>query len=147
MPSFKTLLSWLGFRSTDTDFDGWIARQPLPKVTFPKIIDVASPPPNESVQPDVFYRIMRGEQPKWTMFLCPCGCRSVITLSLQFAHRPHWTVGASKKRRPSLRPSVWRDIGCLSHFIVEDGRIYWCGDTGISPYDARRRYQILDTKT
>lgn len=133
MSRFRTLLSRLGLGSAETDFDAWIARQPLPEITFPKITDVAIPPPNEAVQPDVFYRVMRNKRPKWALLACPCGCRSVITLSLQRAHWPHWTVRASKERRPSMRPSVWRDIGCLSHFWVEDGRIYWCSDTGLPP--------------
>ncbi len=134
MPPFKKLFRLLAPGSAETDFDAWITRQPLPAITFREITDVASPPANEAVLPDVFYRVMRNEQPKWALFLCPCGCRSVITLSLQLAHRPHWTVCASKERRPSMRPSVWRDIGCFSHFWVEDGRIYRCGDTGSPPW-------------
>jgi len=134
MSRFKAFFNWLGFESAETDFDAWVARQPLPPVTFHEINDVASPPPNDSVRPGVFFRVMRNDQPKWALFLCPCGCRSVVTLSLQLAHRPHWTVRESKNRRPSMRPSVWRDIGCLSHFWVEDGRIYWCGDTGSPPW-------------
>jgi hypothetical protein len=134
MPPFKTFLNWLGLGSAETDFEAWITRQPVPAITFPDIRDVASPPPNEAVQPGVFYRVVRNDQSKWALFLCPCGCRSVITLSLQLAHRPRWTVHASKERRPSMRPSVWRDIGCLSHFWIEDGRVYWCSDTGSPPW-------------
>ena len=137
MPRFEKFLSWLGFESTETDFDDWIARQLLPAITFTRIEDVASPPPNEAVQPGAFYRVMRNDQPKWALFLCPCGCRSVIALSLQLAHRPHWTLRESEERRPSMKPSVWRDIGCFSHFWVEDGRIYRCDDTGSPPV---RRY-------
>jgi hypothetical protein len=134
MPRFRTFLNWLGLGSAETDFEVWIARQPVPAITFPEIKEVVSPPPNEAVQPGVFYRVLRNDQPKWALFLCPCGCRAVITLSLQLAHRPHWTVRASKDRRPSMRPSVWQDIGCFSHFWVEDGRIYWCSDTGSPPW-------------
>ncbi|MHB1142823.1 MAG: DUF6527 family protein [Sulfuricaulis sp.] len=138
MSRFRTFLNWLGFGSAETDFEAWIARQPMPAISFSEITDVALPPPNEAVRPNTFYRVMRNDQSKWALFLCPCGCGAVITLSLQFAHWPHWTVRASKNRRPSMRPSVWRDIGCLSHFWIEDGCIYWCSDTGISPIDARR---------
>lgn len=137
MPLSKALFSWLGLGSTETDVDAWIARQPVPAIVFPEIKNVASPPPNEEVEPGVFYQVMRGDKPKWTLFLCPCGCRSVITLSLQPVHRPHWTIRLSHDGRPSMRPSVWRDIGCLSHFWVDDGRSYWCNDTGTPP---RLRY-------
>ena len=138
MSRFSSLLGWFGLGTAETDFDAWIARQPLPAITFAGITDVSAPPPNNAVQPAVFYRVMRNELPKWALFQCPCGCRSVITLSLQPVHRPHWTVRTSKGRRPSMRPSVWRDMGCFSHFWVEDGRVYWCGDTGILPNQARR---------
>ena len=138
MPRFRTFLDWLRLGSAETDFDAWITRQPAPAIAFPEIRDVASPPSNEVVQSSIFYRVLRNDQPKWALFLCPCGCRAVVTLSLQFAHRPHWTVRASRNCRPSMRPSVWRDIGCLSHFWIEDGRVYWCSDTGFLPSDARR---------
>lgn len=133
MSRFKVFFSWLWSRSTERDFEAWIARQPQPAITFSEINEVVSPPPNESVQAGAFYRVMRDNKPKWALFLCPCGCHSVVTLSLQRAHWPHWNVRASAERRPSLRPSVWRDVGCLSHFWVEDGRVYWCGDTGSPP--------------
>lgn len=139
MPRSNTFLSWLRLGSAETDFDAWIAGQPSPAITFQQISDVEAPPLNELVQSGVFYRVMRIDRAKWALFLCPCGCRSVITLSLQHAHRPHWTVRASRDSRPSMRPSVWRDIGCRSHFWIEDGRVYWCSDTGISPNDANTR--------
>lgn len=132
MPRFDAFLAWLRLRSSD--LDTWLSREPLPPLHFTEITDVASPPPEDVVAPGVFYRVLRDDKPKWALFHCPCGCRSVITLSLQCAHRPHWIVRSNKNGRPCLRPSVWRDIGCLSHFIVEDGRIYWCGETGSSPW-------------
>lgn len=142
MSRFKMPFSWLGSGSNETDFETWIARQPLPAITFPEVRDVASPPSDETVQSGVFYRVMRDDKPKWALFACPCGCNAVITLSLQLAHRPHWNVRTGKGHRPSVRPSVWRDIGCLSHFWIEDGRIYWCGDSGNSPNESRRREWI-----
>jgi hypothetical protein len=129
MSRFRPFLNWLRTNSTEKNFKAWIARQPLPLITFLEINDVEFPPSNEEIHPGIFYRVMRNKAPKWALFLCPCGCRAVITLSLQLIHRPHWTVRASRNRRPSMRPSVWRDIGCLSHFWIEDGRVYWCKDT------------------
>jgi hypothetical protein len=113
----------------------WMARHKLPPVTFAELLDVISPPPDTDVREGVFYRVMRGDTPKWALFLCPSGCRSVVTLSLQAVHVPHWTVQPSSNQRPSVRPSVWRDIGCYSHFFVEDGRVYWCMNSGSPPYD------------
>lgn len=143
MPRFKNLLRWLGFASDGTEFESWVSRQPAPSITFKEITDVGSPPANELVQGRVFYRVLRDEKEKWALFLCPCGCGAVITLSLQHVHRPHWEVRLSRKRRPSLRPSVWRDIGCLSHFWIEDGRVYWCGNSGSSPWVRKTRKGAL----
>jgi len=133
MKPLNTLLRWLGLEITETELDAWVARQPPPAISFQEIKDVASPPPDEAVEPGVFFRVMRGDKPKWVLFQCPCGCRTVITLSLQLAHRPHWGAHRSKQHRPSLRPSVWRDVGCFSHFVVDDGRVYWCADSGSPP--------------
>jgi hypothetical protein len=82
-------------------------------------------PPLESVLDGVVHVVAPNESPMWAMLRCPCGCTAVITLSLQRVHRPHWTVGISAEGRASLRPSVWRDVGCRSHFWVLDGRVYW----------------------
>jgi hypothetical protein len=126
---------------SERGFDRWLARQPLPSITFPELTDVPMPPMNDGVRPGGFYRVMRKGRPKWVLFLCPCGCESVITLSLQRIHRPHWTVRRSDNKRPSMSPSVWRITGCLSHFWVYDGRVYLCNDTGSppSPHSAIRK--------
>lgn len=137
MSPFRTFLDWLERGTSNTDFDAWIERQPKPPVLFAAITDVTSPPLNASIIPGVFYRVMLRDKPRWALFLCPCGCRAVITLSLQQAHRPRWHVNPSTEYRPVLRPSVWRDVGCFSHFWVNDGRIYWCHDTGVSPNETR----------
>ena len=47
----------------------------------------------------------------------------------------------------SLSPSVWRQGGCESHFIVWRGRIIWCGrfedDNREPAYDAAFEAQVL----
>jgi hypothetical protein len=130
--------------SSETDeFYRWITRQPIPPITFNAITDVGAPPSNEQVSAGVFYKVARNDQAKWALFLCPCGCGDVITLSLQTAHHPRWQEYPSKDSRPTLRPSVWRDVGCFSHFILQDGRIYWCNDTGISPDVVRKRFHRI----
>lgn len=117
----------------------WRRGRRRPPITYPTIFFAESAPQNSEIRPGTVTIVAPKKQPKWALFLCPNGCGAVITLSLQLAHKPHWTVYKSNEGRPTLRPSVWRDVGCLSHFILEDGRIYWCGNTGISP-NAVRRY-------
>jgi hypothetical protein len=118
-------------------------RPPLPPVSYPKLSMVFQPPRNQEIATgSVTVVVSPSRQPKWAMFLCPCGCQSVITLSLQPTKRPHWRFETTKGDRPTLQPSVWRDVGCMSHFFLEDGRIYWCSDTGSSPDKVRRHRNL-----
>lgn len=59
---------------------------------------------------------------------CPCGCGSLIQLSLARDSRPSWRVRRHRDGTVSLLPSVWRTVGCRSHFILYKGRIFWCRD-------------------
>lgn len=61
---------------------------------------------------------------------CPCGCKATIQLNLLPDTRPCWTLSTQKDGRVSLSPSVWRKIGCRSHFFVRRGRVEWCGRSG-----------------
>lgn len=56
---------------------------------------------------------------------CPDGCGEHLTINLDPRAGPAWRYygcGADV----SLYPSVWRDSGCRSHFIIWRSRIYWC---------------------
>jgi hypothetical protein len=111
---------------------GWFKREPRPRIRFEAIAAVDRPPNNNAVADGVFYFVSQNQKPRWVLFRCPSGCGEVITLSLQKAHYPHWRLTRTRGGRPTLYPSIWRDVGCLSHFWVYDGRIYWCRDTGSS---------------
>jgi hypothetical protein len=108
-------------------------RGPLPPIAFPELEVSEQPPANSQVAEARMYLVRSHERSRWLIFLCPCGCKNVITLSLQKIHRPHWLLRQSRNVRPSLYPSVWRDVGCHSHFWISDGRVFWCGDTGTDP--------------
>lgn len=136
MSPIDRFLRWL--RGPQGDFESWIERQPKPVVRFDHIEEVGFPPANDAVKKNHFYLVAREGKQRWALFSCPCGCKAVVTLSLQAVHRPRWTVRASGARRPTLRPSVWRDVGCMSHFFVHDGRVYWCGDSGTPPCEYNR---------
>ncbi|WP_338341959.1 DUF6527 family protein [Shinella sp. WSC3-e] len=45
------------------------------------------------------------------------------------AGKPRWDIAVDAKGRPTLRPSVWRNTGCKSHFWLRSGRIVWCGNS------------------
>ena len=65
-----------------------------------------------------------GEQ--WSVALrCPCGCNAVLQLSLHREGRPRWHLTCHKDGSVSLSPSVWRRVGCGSHFFLRRGRVEW----------------------
>lgn len=67
---------------------------------------------------------------KWAYFRCPCGCGEVIMLPLVQSRHPRWTVTVDHDGRPSVEPSVRQVSGCLSHFLIRQGQIVWCEDSG-----------------
>jgi len=57
---------------------------------------------------------------------CPCGCGDAIELNLLTQVRPSWIADRHADGAVTLTPSVWRQKGCGSHFILRHGRILWC---------------------
>jgi len=58
--------------------------------------------------------------------VCPCGCGSVLNMNLLPDERPCWRVEQHASGAVSLFPSVWRQVGCRSHFWFREGRVHWC---------------------
>ena len=92
---------------------------------FPNIRVVEKTPPNSAITERDFVEVVYKGKPMWALFKCPCNCGSVISLSLQALHTPHWELRRSPWQRPTLYPSVFRTTGCRSHFWVRDGNIEW----------------------
>ena len=63
-------------------------------------------------------------------FMCPCGCGDVLEVALIKDAMQSWTLSVDAENRPTLHPSIWRTIGCRSHFWIRKGHIHWCGKTG-----------------
>lgn len=57
---------------------------------------------------------------------CPDGCGDNLTINLDPRSDKAWRF-YRKRRQVSLFPSVWRDSGCGSHFILWNHTILWCG--------------------
>ena len=72
------------------------------------------------------YLAGEGEHLWAAAMICPCGCGEVIELNLLKQVRPCWSIKEHSDGLISLRPSVWRQKGCRSHFVVRHGRIDWC---------------------
>lgn len=76
---------------------------------------------------------------------CPDGCGETLVVNLDPRAGKAWRLRL--RGGPTLYPSVWRDGGCESHFIVWSGRILWCGpeDEGDQEpaYDRRLEDRLL----
>ena len=90
--------------------------------------------------------LVRRGQPRSLLIACPDGCGETLAVNLDPRAGPAWRMYGNDKA-VSLSPSVWRQGGCESHFIVWRGRIIWCGrfeDENQEPaYDAALEAQVL----
>lgn len=56
---------------------------------------------------------------------CPDGCGEQLTINLDHRAGPAWRHYVDDAAL-SIYPSIRRDTGCKSHFIVWRSKIYWC---------------------
>lgn len=69
-------------------------------------------------------RVRRGGRDRWLMIKCPSGCGDTISLNLDSRTGHAWHL-YERKGKLTLYPSVWRDIGCRSHFILWANTVDW----------------------
>ncbi len=65
--------------------------------------------------------------PRWLLLRCPCGCGEEIPVNLDARAGKAWRLYKSDSTGLTLFPSVWRDTGCESHFVVWRDRILMFG--------------------
>ena len=83
-------------------------------------------PPENPTQERVY--IVGENGAHWcVIFICPCGCGETINLNLLPQTRPRWTVQVDAEKKVTLSPSVWRKVGCKSHFYLRGSVVQWCG--------------------
>jgi hypothetical protein len=91
-----------------------------------KLITVEGDTPPQTVRAKRIY-LAHEDGTDWAVaMLCPCGCGDRLELMLLTEVRPSWRLLVDEKGLPSLKPSVWREKGCGSHFWLKAGRIVWC---------------------
>lgn len=61
--------------------------------------------------------IERG-RPRLLLLSCPCGCGEEFPINLDPRVGPAWRLYGSGQSGYSLFPSVWRESGCKSHYII-----------------------------
>ncbi len=59
------------------------------------------------------------------VLLCPSGCGEEVLINLDPRVGPAWRF-YTKRKKVTLYPSVIRESGCLSHFIIWYDKIFWC---------------------
>jgi len=62
--------------------------------------------------------------PRLLVMNCPDGCGEVLRINLDRRAGKAWRLYRDETGI-SLYPSVWRDTGCRSHFILWSDGIYW----------------------
>lgn len=73
--------------------------------------------------------------------LCPCGCRQVLHMNLLEDERPCWETVIHEDGTVSLHPSIWRKVGCKSHFWLRQGQVRWCD---LRPSMWRRLFRFFE---
>jgi hypothetical protein len=68
------------------------------------------------------------DQPRWLIIRCPCGCGEDIPINLDRRAGKAWRYYERGGRGATVFPSVWRDSGCESHFIIWGGHILLLDD-------------------
>ncbi|MGD0769918.1 MAG: DUF6527 family protein [Tepidisphaeraceae bacterium] len=79
----------------------------------------------DKLKPHTLYVECEGKRQWLAAMLCPCGCRETLHMSLLSDDRPRWKLTIHRDGTPSLSPSIWRHVGCRSHFFLRNGRIRW----------------------
>lgn len=60
---------------------------------------------------------MRGK-PRSLLLCCPCGCGEIFPLNLDSRVGPAWRLWRNPGPTLTVFPSVWRESGCCSHFVI-----------------------------
>lgn len=110
-------------------------------LTLKAIVDSRAEAGTKLTAPGDAVLIVRG-RPRWLLLKCPCGCGEEIPINLDHRAGKAWRIYERKEEGLTVFPSVWRDTGCQSHFIVWRGRISlygrWEDGDGLSSYQPRQ---------
>ncbi len=79
----------------------------------------------ELVKQKTIYIVGDKAYPWLLVFKCPCGCKQLIQLNLLRDTRPFWKFRLARNNKLTISPSIWRKVGCKSHFYVTNSKITW----------------------
>jgi hypothetical protein len=83
-------------------------------------------------------------RPRSVVIKCPCGCGEELVINLDERIGPAWRLYRDE-RGLTLYPSVWRESGCRSHFIIWHDALFLCdGDwTTDEPTDPQFEERVV----
>jgi hypothetical protein len=79
----------------------------------------------DTINEKTIFIVQDGNLPELLVFECPCGCKASVILNLLPDATPKWSYSISKKGIIDVYPSIWRKVGCKSHFFVRQSSIDW----------------------
>jgi len=71
--------------------------------------------------------IERGGRLRLLLLSCPCGCGEHFPINLDSSAGSAWRIYRNRHSGLSLFPSVWRENGCMSHYIIWHDKIFLFG--------------------
>jgi hypothetical protein len=66
--------------------------------------------------------------PRALVIKCPDGCGDILLINLDRRSGKAWRLNRTADDKLSLYPSVAKQGGCESHFVVRRSEIIWCAD-------------------
>lgn len=63
-------------------------------------------------------------RPRCLVLSCPCGCGETLPINLDPRVGPAWRLYTSRNSSLTVFPSIWRESGCNSHFIIWRDKIF-----------------------
>lgn len=110
----------------------WLGR--ISKPDYIAVMVKERPKP-KNVGAGYVYIVVAGKIQKWALFQCPTGSGEIIQLSLSKKYSPRWKITIDNFGRPSINPSIRQMEGSYAHFIIRNGQVNWCADSGKQYYD------------
>lgn len=101
----------------------WLRNKLRPIFHCDLVEDVPDKPRNK-----VNYIVTESNVPWSAAILCPCGCGVMLDLNLLDDTLPVWDYVNHHDHTVTLSPSVFRKVGCRSHFWFRESRVYWTPD-------------------
>ncbi len=117
-------MGWLGQNLQKVG--AWISGRLLPPYSV-VIVEESLP---QRLERRTLYVVREDGFNEQVAMICPCGCKQVLHMNLLPDERPCWAIEKHRDGSYSLSPSVWRKVGCGSHFWFRRSRVHWCKDSG-----------------